>query len=73
MASSSAPTATWATVGPSRDALLAAIDRPSMRAVLAGHTHYTAIYDGDGASDGIDLDAGELGWERWPLRKDDHG
>ena len=59
----------FGTVGPARDELLALCDahRPALRAVLAGHIHYNAAFDGDGVSAGLAPAGGALGFLRWPL------
>ncbi len=57
-----------ATVGPqSRDRLKRDVTRPSVLAVLAGHTHVSAVFDAVGDSRGLSLGAGEVPAARWPL------
>jgi predicted phosphodiesterase len=58
----------FATVGPdARDRLKSIVSRSSVRAVLAGHTHASAVFDADGNSRGLSLDADTVAPERWPL------
>jgi predicted phosphodiesterase len=58
----------FATIGPdARDELKSLVTRSNMRAVLAGHTHMTAVFDADGDSRGLPLDAASVPPERWPL------
>ena len=39
-----------------------------MLAVLAGHTHVSAVFDADGNSRGLSLDAdADVSFSRWPL------
>lgn len=60
--------ALFATLGPdSRDDVKSLVTRSNMRAVLAGHTHTTAVFDADGDSRGLSLDSGTVPSERWPL------
>ena len=58
----------FATVGPdARDTLKSLVTRPNMLAVLAGHTHTSAVFDADGNSRGLSLDSGVVAPARWPL------
>jgi predicted phosphodiesterase len=58
----------FATIGPdSRDALKALVTEPYVRAVLSGHTHISAVFDADGDSRGLSLDADVVDPARWPL------
>jgi predicted phosphodiesterase len=58
----------FATVGPdARDQLKALVTRGNMLAVLAGHTHASAVFDADGNSRGLALDADVVPPARWPL------
>ncbi|MGE5187248.1 MAG: metallophosphoesterase family protein [Acidobacteriota bacterium] len=58
----------FATVGPdARDTLKSLVTRPNMLAVLAGHTHTSAVFDADGNSRGLSLDSGVVPPDRWPL------
>jgi predicted phosphodiesterase len=58
----------FATVGPdSRDQLKALVTRGNMLAVLAGHTHVSAVFDAVGDSRGLSLDADSVPPARWPL------
>jgi predicted phosphodiesterase len=60
--------ALFATIGPySRDALKALVTRDNVRAVLSGHTHISAVFDADGNSRGLSLDADTVPSSRWPL------
>jgi Icc-related predicted phosphoesterase len=60
--------ALFATLGPrSRDEVRALVTRASVRAVLAGHTHISAVFDADGNSRGLDLGADTVPQARWPL------
>ena len=60
--------ALFATLGPrSRDEVKALVTRPSVRAVLAGHTHITAVFDAEGNSRGLSLDSDTVPSSRWPL------
>ncbi len=57
-----------ATIGPqSRDRLKRDVTRPNMLAVLAGHTHFSGVFDAVGDSRGLSLGGGEMPPERWPL------
>jgi hypothetical protein len=58
----------FATIGPdARDTMKDLVTRPNMLAVLTGHTHATAVFDADGNSRGLSLDADVVPPERWPL------
>jgi hypothetical protein len=59
----------FATVGPdARDTLKALVTRDDVVAVLAGHTHVSAVFDADGNSRGLSLDSeSDVDWDRWPL------
>lgn len=60
--------ALFATVGPdSRDRLKALVTRDDALAVLAGHTHITSVYDADGNSRDLSLDAQDVDPYRLPL------
>jgi len=60
--------ALFATVGPdSRDRLKALVTRDDALAVLAGHTHITSVYDADGNSRDLSLDAQDVDPARLPL------
>ena len=60
--------ALFATVGPdSRDRLKALVTRDDALAVLAGHTHITSVYDADGNSRDLSLDAQDVDPQRLPL------
>ena len=61
--------ALFATLGPrSRDEVRALVTRASVRAVLAGHTHISAVFDADGNSRGLSLDSdSDVPIDRWPL------
>ncbi|HTR53081.1 MAG TPA: metallophosphoesterase [Kofleriaceae bacterium] len=59
---------TLATIGPcSRDALKALVTHDNVRAVLSGHIHATGVFDADGNSRGLSLDADTVPSARWPL------
>lgn len=57
----------FATVGPPRDQLLRLVSRDSVRAVLTGHIHHTAVFDRDGQSRGLDTGSDLVPSWRWPL------
>ena len=65
----------FGTVGPARDEMLNLLNNfrePNqpvsvVRAVLAGHTHYSAVFDGDGVAGGLSVTEGSLPQQRWPL------
>ena len=58
----------FATVGPdSRDRLKELVTRDDSLAVLAGHTHITSVYDADGNSRDLSLDAQDVDPVRLPL------
>jgi 3',5'-cyclic AMP phosphodiesterase CpdA len=58
----------FATVGPeSRDRLKALVTRDDALAVLAGHTHITSVFDADGNSRDLSLDAQNVDPARLPL------
>lgn len=59
----------FATVGPdARDRLRDLVTRDNVRAVLAGHTHISAVFDADGNSRGLSTDAeSDVDRARWPL------
>jgi Icc protein len=58
----------FATVGPeARDRLKALVTRDDALAVLAGHTHITSIYDAEGNSRDLALDAQNVDSHRLPL------
>ncbi|MBV8756390.1 MAG: metallophosphoesterase [Deltaproteobacteria bacterium] len=60
--------ALFATVGPeSRDRLKALVTRDDALAVLAGHTHITSVYDAEGNSRDLSLDAQDVDPARLPL------
>ncbi len=60
--------ALFATVGPdSRDRLKDLVTRDDSLAVLAGHTHITSVYDADGNSRDLSLDAQDVDPARLPL------
>jgi hypothetical protein len=60
--------ALFATLGPeSRDEVRALVTKPYVRAVLAGHTHISAVFDAEGNSRGLSLDADSVPSSRWPL------
>jgi len=60
--------ALFATLGPrSRDEVKALVTQPFVRAVLAGHTHVSAVFDADGNSRGLSLDSDSVPASRWPL------
>lgn len=61
--------ALFATIGPdSRDRLKDDVTRDNMRAVLSGHTHISAVFDADGNSRGLSVDAeDDVDPARWPL------
>ena len=59
----------FATVGPdARDRLKSLVTRDNVLAVLAGHTHVSAVFDRDGDSRGLSLDSeADVPASRWPL------
>lgn len=58
----------FATVGPdSRDRLEALVTRDDALCVLAGHTHLTSVYDAEGNSRDLSLDAQNVDPARLPL------
>ncbi len=57
----------FATVGPSRDQLLRLLSRDSVRAVLTGHIHHSAVFDREGQSRGLDTGSDLVPSWRWPL------
>jgi predicted phosphodiesterase len=58
----------FATLGPrSRDEVKALVTQPFVRAVLAGHTHISAVFDADGNSRGLSTDSDSVPSARWPL------
>ncbi len=60
--------ALFATVGPdSRDRLKTLVTRDDALAVLAGHTHITSVYDAEGNSRDLSLDAQDVDPARLPL------
>ena len=59
----------FATIGPdARDALKDLVTRANVIAVMTGHTHVSAVFDADGNSRGLSLDAeSDVSFDRFPI------
>jgi hypothetical protein len=59
----------FATIGPdARDTLKDLVTRDNVIAVLTGHTHVSAVFDADGNSRGLSLDAeSDVPFDRFPI------